>query len=68
MGILEFLFRLPEYSLEKIGNYVEYKFQIIGGVILILIGIRILRGCFNDGSDRQVKKKNGIGKKIILPI
>ena len=45
IGIVAFLFSvLGIFIGKKLGNYVGDKFQIFGGVILILIGIKILLG------------------------
>ena len=45
IGIVAFLFSIAGIFLgKKIGNYVGGRFQIIGGVILIIIGIKILLG------------------------
>ena len=45
IGIVAFLFSIVGIFIgKKLGNYVGDKFQIIGGVILILIGIKILLG------------------------
>lgn len=45
IGIVAFTFSIAGiYIGKKIGNYVGDKFQIVGGVILILIGIKILLG------------------------
>ena len=45
IGIVAFLFTLLGIFLgKKIGNYFGGRFQIFGGVILILIGIKILLG------------------------
>ena len=45
IGIVAFVFSIIGiYIGKKLGNYVGDKFQIIGGVILILIGIKILLG------------------------
>ena len=45
IGIVAFLFTLLGIFIgKKIGDYVGDKFQIVGGVILILIGIKILLG------------------------
>ena len=45
IGVVAFLFTLFGIFLgKKIGNYFGDKFQIVGGVILILIGIKILLG------------------------
>ena len=45
IGIVAFAFSIAGiYIGKKIGNYVGDKFQIVGGVILILIGIKILLG------------------------
>ena len=45
IGIVSFLFTVLGIFLgEKIGNYFGGRFQIVGGVILILIGIKILLG------------------------
>ena len=45
IGIVAFLFTvLGIFIGKKIGNYFEGKFQIVGGIILILIGIKILLG------------------------
>ena len=45
IGIVAFLFTLIGIFLgKKIGNYFGGRFQIFGGVILILIGIKILLG------------------------
>jgi putative Mn2+ efflux pump MntP len=45
IGIVAFIFSIAGIFIgKKLGNYVGDKFQIIGGVILILIGIKILLG------------------------
>lgn len=45
IGIVAFAFSIIGIFIgKKIGNYVGDKFQIVGGVILILIGIKILLG------------------------
>ena len=45
IGIVAFLFSIAGIFIgKKLGNYVGDKFQILGGVILILIGIKILLG------------------------
>ena len=45
IGVVAFLFTVLGVFLgKKIGNYFGGRFQIIGGVILILIGIKILLG------------------------
>lgn len=45
IGIVAFAFSIVGIFIgKKIGNYVGDKFQILGGVILILIGIKILLG------------------------
>ena len=45
IGIVAFIFSIVGIFIgKKLGNYVGDKFQIIGGVILILIGIKILLG------------------------
>ena len=45
IGIVAFLFTVLGIFLgKKIGNYFGGRFQIVGGVILILIGIKILLG------------------------
>lgn len=45
IGIVAFLFSIVGVFIgKKLGNYVGDKFQILGGVILILIGIKILLG------------------------
>ena len=45
IGIVAFLFSIVGIYLgKKLGNYVGDKFQILGGVILILIGVKILLG------------------------
>jgi len=45
IGIVAFLFSIAGVFLgKKIGNYFGGRFQILGGVILILIGIKILLG------------------------
>ena len=45
IGVVAFLFTLLGIFLgKKIGNYFGDKFQIVGGIILILIGIKILLG------------------------
>ena len=45
IGIVAFAFSIAGIFIgKKLGNYVGDKFQIIGGVILILIGIKILLG------------------------
>ena len=45
IGIVAFLFSIVGVILgKKIGNYFGGRFQILGGVILILIGIKILLG------------------------
>ena len=45
IGVVAFLFTLLGIFLgKKIGNYLGDKFQIVGGIILILIGIKILLG------------------------
>ena len=45
IGIVAFLFSIVGVFLgRKLGDYIGDKFQILGGVILILIGIKILLG------------------------
>ena len=45
IGIVAFLFTVAGIFLgKKIGNYFGGRFQILGGVILILIGVKILLG------------------------
>ena len=45
IGIVAFGFSLVGIYIGKtVGNYVGDKFQIVGGVILILIGVKILLG------------------------
>ena len=45
IGIVAFIFSIIGVFIgRKIGDYVGDKFQIVGGVILILIGIKILLG------------------------
>ena len=45
IGIVAFLFSIIGVFIgKKLGNYVGDKFQILGGAILILIGIKILLG------------------------
>lgn len=45
IGIVAFVFGILGIFIgKKIGNYVGDKFQIVGGVILILIGVKILLG------------------------
>ena len=45
IGIVAFLFTVTGIFLgKKIGNYFGGRFQILGGVILILIGVKILLG------------------------
>ena len=45
IGIVAFLFSIAGiYIGKKLGHFVGDKFQILGGVILILIGIKILLG------------------------
>ena len=45
IGIVAFLFSIVGIFLgRKLGDYIGDKFQILGGVILILIGIKILLG------------------------
>lgn len=45
IGIVAFLFSIiGVYIGKKLGDYLGDKFQILGGVILILIGIKILLG------------------------
>lgn len=45
IGIVAFLFSIAGIFIgRKLGDYVGDKFQILGGVILILIGIKILLG------------------------
>ena len=45
IGIVAFIFTIAGVFIGKrLGNYVGDKFQILGGVILILIGIKILLG------------------------
>lgn len=45
IGIVAFIFSVVGVFIgRKLGNYVGDKFQIFGGVILILIGIKILLG------------------------
>ena len=45
IGIVAFIFSVVGVFIgRKLGNYVGDKFQILGGVILILIGIKILLG------------------------
>ena len=45
IGIVAFIFTLMGIFIgRKIGNYFNGRLQVIGGVILILIGIKILLG------------------------
>ena len=45
IGIVAFFFGIVGVFIgKKFGNYVGDKFQILGGVILILIGIKLLLG------------------------
>lgn len=45
IGIVAFIFSIVGIFIgKKLGDYVGDKFQILGGVILILIGIKILLG------------------------
>nr|WP_295000437.1 manganese efflux pump MntP family protein [uncultured Methanobrevibacter sp.] len=45
IGIVAFIFSIAGVFIgRKLGNYVGDKFQILGGAILILIGIKILLG------------------------
>lgn len=45
IGIVAFIFSIAGIFIgKKLGDYVGDKFQILGGVILILIGIKILLG------------------------
>lgn len=45
IGVVAFMFSIVGVFIgKKLGNYVGDKFQILGGVILILIGIKILLG------------------------
>ena len=45
IGIVAFIFSIIGIFLgKKLGNYVGDKFQIVGGIILIIIGIKILLG------------------------
>lgn len=45
IGIVAFIFSIIGVFIgKKLGNYVGDKFQILGGVILIIIGIKILLG------------------------
>ena len=45
IGVVAFAFSVAGIFIgKKLGNYVGDKFQILGGVILILIGIKILLG------------------------
>ena len=45
IGIVAFVFSIIGVFIgRKLGNYIGDKFQILGGVILILIGIKILLG------------------------
>lgn len=45
IGIVAFFFSIVGVFIgKKLGNYIGDKFQILGGVILILIGIKILLG------------------------
>ena len=45
IGIVAFIFSIIGIFIgKKIGNYIGDKFQIVGGVILILIGVKILLG------------------------
>ncbi|MEE1134439.1 MAG: manganese efflux pump MntP family protein [Methanobrevibacter sp.] len=45
IGVVAFLFSIAGIFIgKKLGDYVGDKFQILGGVILILIGIKILLG------------------------
>ena len=45
IGVVAFAFSIAGIFIgKKIGDYVGDKFQILGGVILILIGIKILLG------------------------
>ena len=49
IGIVAFAFSIVGIFIgKKIGDYVGDKFQILGGVILILIGIKILLGFWNQ--------------------
>ncbi|MBQ2226451.1 MAG: manganese efflux pump, partial [Methanobrevibacter sp.] len=45
IGIVAFIFSIAGIFLgKKLGNYFGDKFQILGGVILILLGFKILLG------------------------
>ena len=45
IGVVAFAFSIAGIFIgKKLGDYVGDKFQILGGVILILIGIKILLG------------------------
>ena len=45
IGIVAFIFTVAGIFMgKKIGNYFGGRFQILGGVILILIGVKILLG------------------------
>ena len=45
IGVVAFAFSIAGIFIgKKLGNYVGDKFQILGGVILILIGVKILLG------------------------
>ena len=45
IGVVAFAFSIADIFIgKKLGNYVGDKFQILGGVILILIGVKILLG------------------------
>ncbi len=45
IGIVAFIFSIIGIFIgKKIGNYIGDKFQIVGGVILILIGVKIVLG------------------------
>ena len=45
IGIVAFIFSISGIFIgKKLGNYFGDKFEIIGGVVLILIGIKILLG------------------------
>ena len=45
IGVVAFLFGICGVFIgRKIGNYFGNKFQIVGGIILIVIGVKILLG------------------------
>ena len=45
IGVVAFLFGICGVFIgRKIGNYFGNKFQIVGGIILIIIGVKILLG------------------------